>query len=69
MDDESTLLHVLQKRTGSKLSASEIEAEVKEEELHCPDDFVRTLNRMRLKGTIRGELDRQSGSYVWWVDR
>ncbi|HTY46475.1 MAG TPA: hypothetical protein VMB46_02295 [Methanomassiliicoccales archaeon] len=68
MDDESTLLHILEKNNGSRLSASEIETEVKSDGLRCPDDLVRTLNRMRLKGTIKGELDRQNGSYVWWVD-
>ena len=34
----------------------------------CPDDFTRSLNKLRKMGLIKGEVDYEKGGWVWWID-
>ena len=35
---------------------------------HCPDDFTRSLNKLRKMGLIKGEVDFEKGGWVWWIN-
>ncbi len=35
----------------------------------CPDDMAKTLNRLKRKGLIKGEVSIEKGGWVWWVDK
>jgi len=34
----------------------------------CPDDFAKTLMKLKLGGFVKGEASEESGGWVWWVD-
>lgn len=34
----------------------------------CPDDLSRSLNKLRLMGLLRGEVDREQACWVWWME-
>jgi hypothetical protein len=35
---------------------------------HCPDDFAKTMTKLKLAGYVRGEVSIEKGGWVWWVD-
>ena len=34
----------------------------------CPDDFVKSLTKLKQADLIRGEVSVDKGGWVWWVD-
>jgi len=53
---------------GHKLTTIEIGNKLESIDRECPDDLARTLNIMRRKGFINGELSTEKGAWVWWVE-
>lgn len=35
---------------------------------HCPDDFAKTMTKLRHKGLVKGEVSGDRGGWIWWVD-
>ena len=35
----------------------------------CPDEIARELARMRRQGLIKGEVSREKGGWVWWMEK
>ncbi len=52
---------------GRRLTTIELEAVLESEGARCPDDLARSLNVMRRKGLIRGEVSVERGGWVWWA--
>lgn len=52
---------------GRRLTTIELEAALESEGARCPDDLARTLNVMRRKGLLRGEVSVERGGWVWWA--
>jgi len=53
---------------GKTLTTIELEHAMNDANVHCPDDLARTLNVMRRKGLIKGEVSVERGGWVWWVE-
>jgi hypothetical protein len=34
----------------------------------CPDDFAKTLMKLKQGGFVKGEVSMEHGGWVWWVD-
>ncbi len=51
-----------------RATTSELYVTLKERKVQCPDDLARTLNIMRRKGLIKGEVSQEKGGWVWWVE-
>jgi len=51
------------------LTTKEIEEETRKRLVQCPDKTPVFLNRLRLKGTIKGQLSAERRAWVWWVER
>ncbi len=54
--------------SGRSLSTIEIEQELSRLHANCPDDLARSLNAMRRKGMIKGEVSQEKGGWVWWIE-
>jgi hypothetical protein len=54
--------------SDKKLTTIELEIFLKGHDAQCPDDLARTLNVMRRKGLIKGEVSTERGGWVWWVE-
>lgn len=35
---------------------------------HCPDDFAKTMTKLKQVGLVKGEVSIEKGGWVWWVD-
>lgn len=35
---------------------------------HCPDDFAKTLNKLKQVGLVKGEVSFERGGWIWWAD-
>jgi hypothetical protein len=53
---------------GQKRTTIEISNSLEQQGKKCPDDMARTLNIMRRKGLIKGEVSTERGGWVWWVE-
>ena len=52
---------------GRKMTTKEIIASAESDGLTCPDEPVRFLNKLRIKGEIKGEVSLKHKGWVWWV--
>ena len=54
---------------NDKLTTKEVEFRLAELfDYHCPDDFAKSLNKMKSAGFVKGEVSIDKGGWVWWVD-
>ncbi len=67
LDDVTSLIWevVGDEHITTKEAADRLEAVF---QYRCPDDIAKTLNRLRRKGLVKGEISMEEGGWVWWVD-
>lgn len=53
---------------GKRLTTIELETLLEGNGQGCPDDLARTLNIMRRKGLIMGELSPDRRAWTWYLD-
>jgi len=52
-----------------KLTTKEIEFRLESLfNYRCPDDFAKSLMKLKQGNLIRGEVSVDKGGWVWWVD-
>ncbi len=64
-DAESFILELLKEK--GKLRTSAIEEETKKKGVQCPDETVRFLTKMKMKGMIKGKMSTEERTWVWWI--
>jgi len=57
------------KETGKPLSTREVEEKTRKLMVACPDKTPIFLNKLRLKGIIRGRLSTEKRGWIWWIER
>lgn len=55
------------KNTRQHLTTREIQAETEKRLVRCPDSTVVFLNNLRIKGIIKGEMNKEKRAWVWWI--
>lgn len=63
---EKLIVHLLTD-AGHPLTTREVQEETQKRLVRCPDSTAVFLNKLRLKGIIKGELSREKRGWVWWV--
>ena len=53
---------------GKPLTTKEIEEETRKQLAQCPDKTPIFLNRLRLKGLVKGQLSPERRGWIWWVE-
>ena len=61
------ILQIL-REAGEPVTTRQIQEETDKRLLRCPDSTIVFLNRLRIKGVIRGERSRERRGWVWWVE-
>jgi len=56
------------KVTGKPLTTREIEEQTQKKLVQCPDKTPVFLNRLRLKGIVKGELSPERRGWIWWIE-
>lgn len=52
-----------------KLTTREVEFRLESLfDYHCPDDFAKTMTKLRSAGYVKGQVSVERGGWVWWVD-
>ena len=64
-DLEEWLIKLLQK--SGKMTTSQIKECADSDGLSCPDEPVRFLNKLKVKGIIKGQLSIEHKGWLWWV--
>jgi hypothetical protein len=68
-DEAIELVLSILKAAGKPLTTKEIEEETKKRLVQCPDKTPIFLNRLRLKGAIKGQLSPERRGWIWWVEK
>lgn len=63
-ESEKLVLGLL-RRTGRPMTTREIQEEAEKAKIQCPDSTIAFLNRLRIKGLVRGTLSKDRSSWVW----
>ena len=66
--DPTEFIVSLLKRAGRPITTKEVNEEAEKALVRCPDSTVIFLNRLRLRGIIKGELSKERRGWVWWVE-
>jgi predicted transcriptional regulator len=68
-DDEAIqiIINIL-KKSGKPLTTREVQQETKKRMVRCPDSTIVFMNRLRRKGIIHGEHNKEARAWIWWVD-
>ena len=53
---------------GKPLTTREIEEQTQKKLVQCPDKTPVFLNRLRLKGIVKGELSPERRGWIWWIE-
>jgi hypothetical protein len=56
------------KAAGKPLTTREIEEETRKRMVSCPDKTPIFLNKLRLKGIVKGRLSAEKRAWIWWVE-
>ena len=64
-DVEQIILQLLTR--GPKMTTKEVVSCVEGYGLSCPDEPVRFLNKLRMKGKIKGQLSIEHKGWLWWI--
>ena len=67
-DDEAVqaILGILRK-AGKPVSTRDVGLEMQKLQLRCPDSTIVFLNRLRQRGLIQGERNKEERGWVWWI--
>jgi len=57
------------KKAEKPLSTRDIEGETRKLLVTCPDNTPVFLNRLRLKGVIKGQLSPERRGWIWWIEK
>jgi hypothetical protein len=66
-EEAEELLVNLLRDAGRPLTTREVQEETQKRLVRCPDTTAVMLNRLRIRGTIKGEMNREKKGWIWWV--
>jgi repressor of nif and glnA expression len=66
-DEASQMIITILKEAGKPLTTREVQAETQKRLVRCPDSTIVFLNRLRQRGIIHGERNKEARGWVWWV--
>jgi len=66
-EEADQLIIQLLRDAGRPLTTREVQAETEKRIVRCPDSTVVFLNKLRIRGEIKGERSSEKKGWVWWV--
>lgn len=68
-DEAIQLILSILKASEKPMTTREIEEETRKHMVSCPDKTPVFLNRLRLRGIIKGQLSIERRGWIWWVEK
>ena len=65
----SEIIISILKKAGKPLSTRDIEGETRKLLIACPDNTPVFLNKLRLRGIIKGQLSPEKRGWIWWIEK
>lgn len=66
-DEAAQMILTILKEAGKPLTTREVQTETQKRLVRCPDSTIVFLNRLRQKGIIYGERNKEARGWIWWV--
>jgi repressor of nif and glnA expression len=66
-DKASQMIIMILKEASKPLTTREVQAETQKRLVRCPDSTIVFLNRLRQRGIIHGERNKEARGWIWWV--
>ena len=68
-EEESLKLVVnILKSAGKPLTTRDVEGEIRKSLISCPDSLPVLLNKLRLRGVVKGKLSPEHRGWIWWLE-
>ena len=67
-DEDRVIKAILMTLESSKKPMTTTEIQKVLKEIDCPDVPPLLLNKLRLRGIIKGKLDLKRKAWLWWVE-
>jgi len=67
-EESFKLIMTILKLAGQPLTTRDIEGEIRKKLISCPDNLPVLLNRLRLKGLVKGQLSAERRGWIWWIE-
>jgi len=67
-DEAVDLILSVLRAAGRPMTTREVQEETEKRMVRCPDSTAVFLNRLRLRGLIKGERSREKRGWIWWVE-
>jgi len=61
------ILSVL-KAACKPLTTRDVDGEIRKRLVSCPDGLPVLLNKLRLRGLVKGQLSAEQKGWVWWIE-
>ena len=65
LDIEDYIIELLTRH--GKMTTRELQEAVRASGRSCPDEPVRYLTKLRMQGTIKGQISMEYKCWLWWV--
>lgn len=56
------------KEADQPISTRDIQTETQKKLVRCPDSTIVFLNRLRHRGIVKGERNKEKRGWVWWIE-
>ena len=67
-EESFELIMTILKSAGKPMTTRDIEGEIRKSLTTCPDSLPVLLNRLRLKGLVKGRLSTEHKAWIWWIE-
>lgn len=67
-EESFELIMSVLKTAGKPLTTRDVEGEIRKRLVTCPDSLPVLLNRLRLKGLVKGQLSPERKGWIWWAE-
>ncbi|NVM28153.1 MAG: hypothetical protein HWN65_04865 [Candidatus Helarchaeota archaeon] len=67
-DEDKTTKAILLTLKSAKKPMKTAEIQKVLDDIDCPDMPPQLLNKLRLRGVIKGKLDLRERAWLWWVE-
>jgi hypothetical protein len=67
-EESYKLIMSILEKAGKPLTTRDVEGEIRKTLASCPDSLPVLLNRLRLKGLVKGKLSVEHRGWIWWIE-
>jgi predicted transcriptional regulator len=67
-EESLKLIMTILRKAGKPLTTRDVEGEIRKTLTSCPDSLPVLLNRLRLKGLVKGKLSAEHRGWIWWTE-